>query len=144
MITTAEFTWRPIPHPRTGRPADFLYAHHRNRLGQGAVRCRTQPCGASCRTWRITPHQLRHTYATVLINAGVSLQVLMSLLGLGHVSAEMSLQSPDGQRILPTHPSPGSMRPYANICEQNYETVPKTLTCAGGVFVGSRQEVPGC
>ena len=37
-----------------------------------------------------TPHQLRHTYATALVNAGVSLQSLMTLLG--HVSAEMSLR----------------------------------------------------
>ena len=37
-----------------------------------------------------TPHQLRHTYATALVNAGVSLQSLMALLG--HVSAEMSLR----------------------------------------------------
>lgn len=38
----------------------------------------------------VTPHQLRHTYATALVNAGVSLQALMALLG--HVSAEMSLR----------------------------------------------------
>jgi hypothetical protein len=36
------------------------------------------------------PHQLRHTYATALVNAGVSLQALMALLG--HSSAEMSLR----------------------------------------------------
>jgi len=35
-------------------------------------------------------HQLRHTFATVMVNAGVSLQALMALLG--HVSAEMSLR----------------------------------------------------
>jgi hypothetical protein len=35
-------------------------------------------------------HQLRHTYATALVNAGVSLQALMALLG--HSSAEMSLR----------------------------------------------------
>ena len=38
----------------------------------------------------VTPHQLRHTYATALVNAGVSLQALMALLG--HASAEMSLR----------------------------------------------------
>ena len=38
----------------------------------------------------VTPHQLRHTYATALVNSGVSLQALMALLG--HVSAEMSLR----------------------------------------------------
>ncbi|MEU0520393.1 tyrosine-type recombinase/integrase [Streptosporangium sp. NPDC006007] len=35
-------------------------------------------------------HQLRHTYATALVNAGVSLQALMALLG--HMSAEMGLR----------------------------------------------------
>ena len=38
----------------------------------------------------VTPHQLRHTFATAMVNAGVSLQALMALLG--HVSAEMSLR----------------------------------------------------
>jgi hypothetical protein len=39
---------------------------------------------------RITPHQLRHTYGTSLVNAGMSLQALMALMG--HVSAEMTLR----------------------------------------------------
>jgi len=39
---------------------------------------------------RVTPHQLRHTYATTLVNGGMSLQALMALMG--HVSAEMSLR----------------------------------------------------
>ena len=38
---------------------------------------------------RVTPSALRHSYATALVNAGVSLQALMALLG--HVSAAMSL-----------------------------------------------------
>ena len=38
----------------------------------------------------MTSHQLRHTFATAMVNAGVSLQALMALLG--HVSAEMSLR----------------------------------------------------
>ena len=37
-----------------------------------------------------TPHQLRHTWATALINAGCSLQALMVMLG--HTSAAMSLR----------------------------------------------------
>jgi hypothetical protein len=39
---------------------------------------------------RATPHMLRHTYATTLVNAGMSLQALMAVLG--HVSAEMTLR----------------------------------------------------
>jgi hypothetical protein len=38
----------------------------------------------------VTPHQLRHAYATTLINSGMSLQALMALLG--HVSTEMTLR----------------------------------------------------
>jgi len=38
----------------------------------------------------ITPHQLRHTYATALANAGMSLQALMALLG--HVTPEMTIR----------------------------------------------------
>jgi len=39
---------------------------------------------------RIVPHQLRHTYATEMVRAGVSLPALMTLLG--HVKAEMSMK----------------------------------------------------
>jgi hypothetical protein len=38
----------------------------------------------------ITPHQLRHTYATSLAHAGMSLQALMALLG--HVTPEITLR----------------------------------------------------
>ena len=40
-------------------------------------------------TARIVPHQLRHTYATALLRAGVSLPALMRLLG--HHNANMTL-----------------------------------------------------
>lgn len=39
---------------------------------------------------RIVPHQLRHTYASQMIRAGVSLPALMTLLG--HVKAEMTMK----------------------------------------------------
>jgi site-specific recombinase XerD len=29
---------RSVPHPRTGRPAQFLFTHHGRRLGQQALR----------------------------------------------------------------------------------------------------------
>jgi hypothetical protein len=38
----------------------------------------------------IVPHQFRHTYATEMIRAGVSLPALMALLG--HVKAEMTMK----------------------------------------------------
>jgi site-specific recombinase XerD len=88
---------RPIPHPRTGRPTHFLFTEHGRRLGatrlrnglQAAISTArlTDPTGAPL---RITPHQLRHTYATELANAGMSLQALMALLG--HVTSEMTIR----------------------------------------------------
>jgi integrase len=82
---------RPLPHPHTARPTDFLLTHHGRRLTvyqlPDVMTRVTRDAGQP----HITPHQLRHTYATALVNAGVSLQSLMT--PLGHVSAEMSLRS---------------------------------------------------
>src|SRR5215207_7181466 len=63
---------------------------HGRRLSQRAVRDELDRAAQAAGLGHITPHQLRHTYATALVNAGVSLQALMALLG--HMSAEMSLR----------------------------------------------------
>jgi len=89
-ITAARNPGRPIPHPRTGRPADFLFTAHGHRIGQNRLRKELDRAAKSAGIGHVTPHQLRHTYATALVNAGVSLQALMAILG--HVSAEMSLR----------------------------------------------------
>jgi integrase len=81
---------RPIRHPRTGRPAEFLFTHHGQRLSQNAVREELARAADRAGIGHVHSHQLRHTYATALVNAGVSLQALMALLG--HSSAEMSLR----------------------------------------------------
>ena len=89
-ITTTRTTGRPLIHPRTRRPTQFLFTHHGRRLSQTAVRKELARSATIAGISHVTPHQLRHTYATALVNAGVSLQALMALLG--HVSAEMSLR----------------------------------------------------
>jgi integrase len=89
-ISSTRSAGRPLPNPRTGRPADFLFTHHGHRLSQNAVRDELARAGEAAGLGKLTPHQLRHTYATALVNAGVSLQALMALLG--HVSAQMSLR----------------------------------------------------
>jgi len=89
-ITTIRSCGRSMIHPRTGAPADFLFTHHGKRLSQNAVREELNRAAQTAGLGHITPHQLRHTYATALINAGVSLQALMALLG--HVSSQMSLR----------------------------------------------------
>lgn len=89
-ITATRSTGRPLTHPRTRRATQFLFTHHGRRLSQTAVRSELTRSAQTAGIGHVTPHQLRHTYATALVNAGVSLQALMALLG--HVSAQMSLR----------------------------------------------------
>jgi len=93
----ARLAQRALPHGRDGRPVDFLFQERGHRPGprrierglRAAVAAAglTGPDGAPL---RVTSHQLRHTYATELANAGMSLQGLMALLG--HQSPEMTLR----------------------------------------------------
>jgi integrase len=80
----------PLPHPETGRLADFLLTHHGKRVSTAALRSELARAASAAGLPHVTPHQLRHTYATALVNAGCSVQSLMELLG--HVSAAMSLR----------------------------------------------------
>ena len=88
---------RALTHPRHGQPCDFLFVERGRRLSAFRLRhgleqavTAAQLNGRDGQPLRVTPHQLRHTYGTTLVNAGMSLQALMALMG--HVSAEMTLR----------------------------------------------------
>jgi integrase len=88
---------RPLPHPRTGAPTDFLFTAHGRRLGATRLRngllAAAQAAGLrhpDGGVMVVTCHQLRHTWATSLANAGMSLQALMALLG--HVTPQMTIR----------------------------------------------------
>ena len=81
---------KALTHPRTNKPVQFLFTHHGRRLSQSALRGELSRASEIAGIGHVTPHQLRHTFATSMVNSGVSLQVLMALLG--HVSSEMSLR----------------------------------------------------
>jgi integrase len=81
---------QPLPHPRTGRMVQFLLTRHGKRISTQALRDELARAATAAGIGHVTPHQLRHTYATALVNSGVSLQALMALLG--HVSAAMTLR----------------------------------------------------
>ena len=81
---------RPLRHPRTGRPVEFLFTHHGRRVSAGTLRDELKRAAETAGVGPVVPHQLRHTFATALVNSGCSLQSLMAMLG--HVSAEMSLR----------------------------------------------------
>jgi integrase len=88
---------RPLAHPRDGHLADFLFMErgrrptaYRLRRGLDEAAAAAGLKGRGGAPLRVTPHQLRHTYATTLVNAGMSLQALMAVMG--HVSPEMTLR----------------------------------------------------
>jgi integrase len=72
---------RPLPHPRTGKLVEFLLTHQGRRLSPDTLRGELTRAATEAGLQSATPHQLRHTYATALVNSGVSLQALMALLG---------------------------------------------------------------
>jgi integrase len=88
---------RALPHPLDRRPTDFVFVERGRRLGKhrlaqgldhaAAAAALTNTAGAPL---HVTPHQLRHTYGTALVNAGMSLPALMALLG--HVTPEMTMR----------------------------------------------------
>lgn len=88
---------RALPHPRDGRATNFLFVAAGRRLSAKRIRQGLFDAavaaglrGSDGTPLRPTPHQLRHTYATSLVNAGMSLQALMSLLG--HATPEMTIR----------------------------------------------------
>jgi site-specific recombinase XerD len=89
-ITEHRSPGRPLRHPRTGKLADFLLTRQGRRVSAYTLRDELHRAADEAGIDDVVPHQLRHTYATALVNAGCSLQALMALLG--HVSAEMSLR----------------------------------------------------
>lgn len=89
-LAAARAGGRPLPHPRTGRPVEFLLLRHGQRISATGLRNELRRAAATAGLDEVTPHQLRHTFATALVNAGCSLQALMALLG--HQSARMSLR----------------------------------------------------
>lgn len=81
---------RALRHPRNAKMVDFLMVHYGRRISDHTMRTELRRAALEAGLDGATPHQLRHTYATALVNSGVSLQHLMVLLG--HQSAEMSLR----------------------------------------------------
>jgi len=81
---------RPLLHPRTRRPVDFLWVIRGRRMGAGRIRRSLDLAAADAGIGHVHPHQLRHTYATSLVNGGMSLEALMAILG--HVTPEMTLR----------------------------------------------------
>lgn len=90
-------TQRALPRQSDGRMVDFLFVERGRRPGSARIERGLRDAvraagltGPNGQPLRVVSHQLRHTYATALANAGMSVQALMSLLG--HRTPEMTLR----------------------------------------------------
>lgn len=88
---------RARPHPRDGHLADFIFVAKGRRLGPARIQRGFRDAvtaaglfGPDGQPLKVTAHQMRHTWATELANAGMSIQALMTLLG--HRSPEMTIR----------------------------------------------------
>lgn len=88
---------RAVPHPRHGKPADFVFVEHGRRITGHRIRRGLHDAALAAGLHRpdgtllhVTPHQLRHSFGTSLVNGGISLPALMALMG--HVTPQMTLR----------------------------------------------------
>jgi site-specific recombinase XerD len=82
----------PVPDPITGRPVEFLLVHKDGKPWSRWSLRRILNCAVdqACIRDVVTPHRLRHTYATEMMRAGISLPVLMHILG--HRTIRMTMR----------------------------------------------------
>lgn len=83
----------PLKNPRTGKAAQFLivFGRYWRRPSYAGFRdAFVRMIIASGIKTHVTPHQLRHTYATEMLRGGLSLPALMKLLG--HKDISMTLR----------------------------------------------------
>ena len=127
---------RALPAPRDGHLADFVFVEHGRRLGTSRLQTGLRDAvraagltGTGGEPMRVVAHQLRHTYATSLLNAGLSLQALMALLG--HRTPEMTLR-------YATLSSPTMRRAYEEAMGKLRPRIP--LAAAGHPAMGDKVE----
>jgi site-specific recombinase XerD len=85
----------PLPHPKTGQPTQFLLVrgHYWQRPSYSGLRAELVRAAAKAGIKQVSPHRLRHTYATELLRCGIALPALMKLLG--HNDIDMTLNYAD-------------------------------------------------
>ncbi|MCX6080477.1 MAG: tyrosine-type recombinase/integrase [Chloroflexi bacterium] len=72
-----------------GRSSEFVFSRHHLPLSRRYCQSRLATIGKTCEV-KATPHQLRHSAATMLLNAGLSVWAVKEILG--HKSVETTLE----------------------------------------------------
>ncbi len=69
--------------------SDFIFSRYHRPLSRSCCQARLQTIGKTCGV-KISPHQLRHSAATLLLNAGMSIWGVREILGLRSVETTLS------------------------------------------------------
>jgi len=69
--------------------SEYLFTRHHKPLSNRYCQSRLNTIGEKVNV-NVTPHQLRHTCATMLLNAGMSIFALQSLLGHRHIATTLN------------------------------------------------------
>jgi integrase len=70
-------------------PSDHVFIYRHQPLSPTYCRHRLQTYGRRCGV-QVTPHQLRHTAATLLLNAGVPILTVKAVLGHAHIDTTLN------------------------------------------------------
>ena len=70
------------------RISEFVFSRYHHPLSRGYCQSRLKTTGNTCGV-KITPHQLRHSIATLLLNAGMSVWGVKEILGHKYVDTTL-------------------------------------------------------
>jgi site-specific recombinase XerC len=74
---------------RGNGPAEHLFLYRHRPLSKDFIRGRLKAAGERTGV-KVTPHRLRHTFATQLLNAGCRVTTIQALLGHRHLNTTMT------------------------------------------------------
>jgi integrase/recombinase XerD len=92
--------WLAVSHVRPARGGPVFLTERGRRLGrQAAWSTVKRAAGAAGLSSRVTPHTLRHSFATHMLEGGADLRIVQELLGHASISTTQLYTHLTGERI---------------------------------------------